>query len=706
MTSLTPPSHDISSDAPGLWIQGGAALGFPPPQSGYARGAYGNITPDYGPSPWLVVRPDGGVTAFAGKVEYGQGIRWGLAVEVADELRLPLDAVEVVLGDTERTPWDMGTFGSQSTFRTGLQLRKAAATARQTLLDLASSHLDLPVSDLFCANGVIRSRSDASHAVSYADLIGSERIIHDLDEDVPLTPESEFTVMGHDSARIDAIARVTGQATFSQDVQRPDMVFASILRPPTYGAKLDSVDTAIAEQMPGVVQVIHDGSLVAVLADSDEQAESALALIRADWTERDDHVSRWDLPTLLDESAHEPVTTQEAGDLDEGFRAAEHILESTYFIPYVSIAPMEPRAAVAEWDGPSDGGSDSSQLTVWAGTQRPFGTRAELAEHFEIDESRIHVIAPEIGGGFGGKSIYRPAIEAARLARIAQRPVRVAYTRDEEMVWSTFRPAALIKIRSGFDAQGTLLAWDYHAAHTTADRPMIGQRGSETPYDVPHNRVVVAAATSPLRPGSYRSLGGSVNHFAREVHMDEIAATVGADPVELRLRNLSHPRFRAVLESAADQFGWQPAPQPSKRGVGVALGLDVGSYVAACVELDVQGKEVHVRRVSASLDCGLTVNPSGARNQVEGSVVMGLGTALYEGADFEAGRLLNGSFARYRVPRSNNIPRIDVSLVGDPDVPSTGAGEPAIVAVAPAIANAVFDQTGVRHRELPIQRFL
>jgi nicotinate dehydrogenase subunit B len=702
MTNRVPSSVDLSTDAPGLWIQGGAALGFPPPASGYARGAYGNVTPEYGPSPWLVVRPDGRVTAFAGKVEYGQGIRWGLAVEVADELRLPLSAVEVILGDTATTPWDMGTFGSQSTWRTGLQLRKAAATARQTLLDLASSHLDLPVADLFCADGVVRSKNDASHAISYGDLIGEERMLHDLIDTTPLTPESEFTVMGHDSARIDAIARVTGEAVFSQDIQRPGMLFASILRPPSYGAKLDELDTAIAEQMPGVVQVIRDGSLVAVLAESDEQAEAAIPLIRADWTERTAHVSRWDLPTLLDETASDPATTQEAGNLDEGFAAAEHILESTYFIPYVSIAPMEPRAAVAEWDGDSE----NSLLTVWAGTQRPFGTRAELGEHFAIDESRIRVIAPEIGGGFGGKSIYRPALEAARLARIAQRPVRIAYTRDEEMFWSTFRPAALIKIRSGFDAQGTLLAWDFHAAHTTADRPMIGQRGSETPYDVPHNRVVVAAAASPLRPGSYRSLGGSVNHFAREVHMDEIAVTVGVDPVELRLRNLSHPRFRAVLESAAEQFGWDPAPQPSNRGVGVALGLDVGSYVAACVELDVQGKEVHVRRVSASLDCGLTVNPSGARNQVEGSVVMGLGTALYEGADFEGGRLLNGSFARYRVPRSNNIPRIDVALIGDPEVPSTGAGEPAIVAVAPAIANAVFDQTGVRHRELPIQRFL
>ena len=360
--------------------------------------------------------------------------------------------------------------------------------------------------------------------------------------------------------------------------------------------------------------------------------------------------------------------------------------------------PPRRRPVVAEWD--------AGRLTVWAGTQRPFAIRAELALHFDIEERRVRVIAPEIGGGFGGKSIYRPAIEAARRARACGRAVRVAYTRAEEMVWTTFRPAALITIRSGFDSDGRLLAWDYYAVHATADRPMIGRRGSETPYDVADARVVVAAASSPLRPGSYRSLGGALNHFAREVHMDEIAARAGVDPVEHRLRNLGDPRFRRVLEAAATDFGWETAASSPVHGVGVALGLDVGSYTAACVELDVQGKEVVVKRVSSALDCGLTVNPDGARSQVEGSIVMGLGTALYEGADFEGGRLLNGSFARYRVPRSNTVPRISVALVDDAETPSTGAGEPAIVPVVAAVSNAVFRVTGRRHRELPIQRYL
>jgi isoquinoline 1-oxidoreductase len=477
----------------------------------------------------------------------------------------------------------------------------------------------------------------------------------------------------------------------------PEMLFAKVLRPPTYHGKLVDVDSSFAERMPGVVQVARDGNLVAVLAGTDEQAELAATMLKPQWDEQADQPSQWDVPDLLLRTARNGFTTQEAGSLEDGFRDCDGVLEGTYYIPYISNAPMEPRAAVAQWE--------EGRLTVWAGTQRPFGIRTELAQRFEVDESDVRVIAPEIGGGFGGKSPYPVALEAARLARVAGRPVRVAYTRTEEMVWATFRPAALIEIKSGFKSDGTVVAWQYKAYHA-GNRPFGGRRGSQTPYDIANVNVTVFDSDSPLSPGSYRSLGGAVNHFGREVHMDEVAEAVGLDPVEFRLRNLTHPRFRGVLEAAAARFGWTGAKPPSKRGVGAALGLDVGSYAATCVQLDVQGSEVKVERVAAALDCGLTVNPDGATNQVEGSIVMGMGTALYEAADFQGGMLLNSSFARYRVPRINNAPAIDVALVGDPETPSTGAGEPAMVPIAAAISNAVFDLTGERHRELPIQRHL
>jgi isoquinoline 1-oxidoreductase len=682
---------------PGLHIFGEVALGFPPPQRTYARVAYANTEPDVEKARWLTVRADGTVVAYAGKVEYGQGIRTGLAIEVADELRVPLSSVEVVLGDTALVPWDMGTFGSQSTARVGLQLRKAAATAREALLEMGADRLDLPSSDLRAESGSVASAADGTRRLTYAELIAGDVIVRDLTDDVPLTARRDFTVMGESLTRIDAEARVTGRAIYSQDVRLDGMLFAAVLRRPSRGAELRSVDLTAAQRMPGVAHVVREEDLVAVLADSDEHAATAVRVIQAEWGDPRDRSATLDLPEILLNSASDPFVTQEAGSLDEGFRAADTIVERDYFIPYVSNAPMEPRAAVASWEG--------DRLTVWAGTQRPFGIRQELAQRFGIDEPLVRVIAPEIGGGFGSKSPYPVAHEAARLARIAGVPVRVAYTRAEDMIYATMRPAALIRIKSGVRKDGAITAWECHAYHA-GDRPFLGRRGSDSPYTHPHVKVTTYTSASPLATGSYRSLGAAANHFAREVHVDEIAEAVGQDPVEFRLRNLSHPRFRRVLERAAEAHGWQSASGASRRGQGIAIGIDVGSYIATAVQLDVGGREVRVERVKAVLDCGLVVNPEGAKNQVEGAVVMGLGTALYESIDFQDGRVLNAGFTRYRVPRSNDAPRIDTVLVGDDDTPSTGAGEPGIVPIAAAISNAVFDRTGQRHRELPIQRYL
>lgn len=690
--------HDVTVTEPGLHVLGEVALGFPPPRTSYARSAYANTEPSAPKMRWVTVRPDGSVVAYAGKVEYGQGIRTGLAIEVADELRVPVEAVTVVLGDTDLVPWDMGTFGSQSTARVGLQLRKAAATARAALLELAADRLDLPVSDLEARAGRVAAKGDGARSVSYGELLAGVTLEREIPDDAPLTPPGDFIEMGRHHLRVDAVERVTGRATYSQDVMLDGMLFAAVLRPPARGARVTAVDAAVAERMPGVVSVVQEDRLVAVLAETDEQANAAAAMLQATWDEsRVVRGTQVDLPRFLVETAHDPFVTQEAGSLDEGFARAEHVLEATYYVPYVTNAPMEPRAAVAAWDG--------DRLTVWAGTQRPFGIRAELAQAFGIEEDRVRVIAPEIGGAFGSKSPYPIAIEAARLSKIAGRPVRVAFSRTDDTMYATVRPAALITVRSGFMRDGTLVAWESHGYHA-GERPFLGRRGSDTPYAVAHVRVTTYTSGSPLATGSYRSLGGAANHFAREAHMDEIAHATGTDPVELRLRNLTSPRFRRVLERAAERHGWPGAKAAPGSGSGVAVGIDVGSYVGMCVDVDVQGAEVRVPRVTVALDCGLVVNPDGAINQVEGSVVMGMGTALWEAIDYHDGRILNAGFTRYRVPRISDAPRIDTLLVGDAGTPSTGAGEPAIVPVAPAIANAVFAATGQRHRELPIGRYL
>jgi isoquinoline 1-oxidoreductase len=680
----------------GLSIVGSIAPGFPASDSGYGARAYGNTQPGLPRARWLLVRPDGNVTAFAGKVEYGQNIRTGLAMEVADELRLPIERVEVVLGDTDLTPWDMGTFGSQSTARVGLQLRLAAAAARETLLELAGNRLDLPAQDLVVSDGAIASKSDPTRRLTYADLLTGETVEREIDDELPLTDSADFRLIGSRVLRIDAEARVTGRTIYTQDIMVPGMLFARILRSPSAESRLVDADTSVAERMPGVVDVIHEGDLVAVLAEDDESADRALGVVQARW-EGGDEGSHLDIPTMLIETKRDPLKVQETGDIADGFRHADHVLEATYYVPHVSNLPMEPRAAVAQWDG--------DRLTVWAGTQRPFGLRSELATHFRIPESAVHVIAPDIGGAFGTKSWYPTGLEAARLARAAGRPVRVAYSRQEDTLAGTFRPAALIEVKSAFRSDGTITAWEFNAYHA-GPFSNIARRGAEIPYDVDNIAVTVYCAKSLIRVGSYRSLGGAVNHFASESHIDEIASAVGIDPVELRLRNLSHPRFRRVLEAAADSFGWQPSAAPSQRGVGVAIGTDVGSFVGTCVEVAVEGSEVKTRRVITALDCGLTVNPEGAKNQVEGSTVMGLGTALYEAIEVRNGVILNSTLTRYQVPRINNTPDIEVVLVGEAGTPSTGAGEPGIVTIAPAIANAIFDRTGQRLREMPFQRQL
>lgn len=681
-----------------LKIVGDVQVGFPALRTGYGAQTYGNTQPQTERATWIALDADGGITAYAGKVEYGQNIRTGLAIEVADELRVPLEAVRIVLGDTDRVPWDMGTFGSQSTARVGWQLRKAAATARETLLTLAADRLDLPVEALEASAGRVASKSDGSRGVTYADLLRGQEIEREIAAHPLVTPPSEFTVMGRRHAqRIDGIDRVTGRSKYSQDVLPEGVLFAAIVRPPAYGGRPKHVDLSAAEHLPGVARVVQEGDLIAVLAEDDDAAALGARVVQVEWEIPAGQPSRFDLPSVLVESGHEPFVMQERGDLAEGFRGASLVLEATYYIPYIAPVPMEPRAAVAQWEG--------GRLTVWAGTQRPFGLRQELASIFGIEESQVRVIAPEIGGGFGAKSPYALAHDAARLAKVAGRPVRVAFTRHEETMWSNFRPAAIVRIKSGSTPDGRLVAWESVAYHS-GDRVMIGRRGSETPYDAPHVKSTVYRSDSPLPSGSYRSLGAAVNHFAREVHMDELAAAAGLDPVEVRLRNLSEPRFRRVLEATADAFGWTGPRLDGGRGAGIALGIDVGSYVATAAEVSVQGKEVRVHRVAAALDCGLVVNPEGAANQMEGSIVMGLGGALFEASDFQDGRLLNASFARYRVPRIVDAPRIDVRFVGDDTTPSTGAGEPGIVPIAAAISGAVYGATGQRHRELPIQRHL
>ncbi|MFO0887743.1 MAG: molybdopterin cofactor-binding domain-containing protein [Isosphaeraceae bacterium] len=362
---------------------------------------------------------------------------------------------------------------------------------------------------------------------------------------------------------------------------------------------------------------------------------------------------------------------------------------AVYTVAYIAHAPLEPRAALAEWDG--------DRLTVWTGTQRPFGARGELAQAFRMPEDKVRVLVPDTGSGYGGKHSNEAAVEAARLARAAGKPVKLVWTREEEFTWSYFRPAGVIEVAAGVDRDGKLTAWDFHNYNS-------GGSGLTTPYAVPGAKVVYHATASPLRQGSYRALAATANHFARESMMDELAHAAGIEPLEFRLRNLENPRLRAVFEAAAKAFGWGQAKPAPGHGFGIAGGAEKGGYIATCAEVAVErgtGAVKVVRAVSA-FECGAVVNPDQLRNQVEGCLIQGLGGALFEAMRFQNHKLRNPKFSRYRVPRFADIPKIEVVLVDRRDLPAAGGGEIPIVAIAPAIANAIFQAVGVRLRSMPL----
>jgi isoquinoline 1-oxidoreductase len=381
------------------------------------------------------------------------------------------------------------------------------------------------------------------------------------------------------------------------------------------------------------------------------------------------------------------------GSITEGLAAADKTLEQTYTVAYIAHAPLEPRAAVAEWKG--------DKLTVWTGTQRPFGVRTELAEAFHIKEEQVRVIVPDTGSGYGGKHTGECAVEAARLARAARKPVKLVWTREEEFRWAYFRPAGVIDIKSGVRKDGTITAWDFHNYNS-------GGSGIQHKYNIPNQNIQFHPSQSPLRQGSYRGLAATANHFARETHIDELAHMVGMDPLEFRLLNLKDERMRGVLEAAAKSFGWQKKPAAG-RGVGISCGFEKNGYIATCVEVAVErpvkakgDAQIKIIRVVEAFDCGAVVNPMHLKNQIEGAITQAVGGALFEAIQFSNGQILNPRFSRYRVPRFSDTPPIEVVLVDRKDIPSAGAGETPIVGLAPAVSNAIFNATGVRLRSLPL----
>jgi len=645
---------------------------------------------------YLRIGEDGRVTVFSGKIEMGQGVMTSLAQMIAEELGLPLESIEMVLGDTDRCPWDMGTFGSMTTRMFGPALRTAGAEARAALLGLAAERLGAPREQLVLDKGVISVKGDPSRKVTFGQLAKGQTIVRTVDEKAVLRTAREFAVMGRSPQRLDGRDKVTGAAKYAADVRLPGMLYARILRPPAHGAALRHADTSEAERQPGVRVVNQDG-LVAVLHADPEAAESALGRIKAEWSTPPPGADADGIFQELLAKAPPPEAGDHKGDVST-LPASSRRFEQTYHKGYVAHATMEPHAALAS--------IENGKATIWASTQTPFPTRDRIAKVLGMDAKDVRVITPYVGGGFGGKSAGRQADEAAQLARIVGRPVQVAWTRAEEFFYDTFDPASIVRIVSGLDAAGRVTHWDYEVFYA-------GERGSELFYDVPNVRLRTYGSWwggdgGPHRfgVGAWRGPGANMNIFARESHMDAMAAGAGIDPVEFRRRNIKDARMLRVLETAARTFGWTAAAGPSRRGWGVACGADAGAYTVlmAQVKVDKATGAVNVERIVCAQDMGLVVNPDGATMQVEGSVTMGLGYVLSEELRFSGGRILDENFDTYELPRFSWLPRIETTLVPNDDLAPQGGGEPAIVPMGAVVANAVFDATGVRVTRLPIAR--
>jgi len=604
---------------------------------------------------WLHVGSDGSVTAFTGKVDVGQDNRTALRLLVAEELRIPLEKVRLAMGDTDLCPYDRGTFGSRSMPDAGLALRRVAAYAR-----------------------------------GLAPVPAGSRRLEIVEGEPAVTPPAEWQTAGRPHIPPGIVDAVTGARRFLSDLTLVGLKHGAVLRPPGPGVTLRHLDTAALDDRAGAV-VVRTPTLIGVIAADPVEARLALADLQAEWVVPE-APSDDDIETFLRSHLAEKVDgwggpfRHEEGDPDTALQTAAVRNEATYITAYIAPAALETRAALAVWE-------DDGRLTVWTGTQTPFPVRAQVAAALEMGEHQVRVIVPPTGGGFGGKHTAGVATEAAVLARQIGGPVRIAWTRHEEFTAGTLRPAAVIDVAAGATSGGELTAWTFTNVNS-------GAAAITTPYRVPNQLIEYRPADSPLSQASYRALAATANNFARESHIDELAHRLGHDSVEFRLRNLADEQLATALRAAAERFGW--ATGCDGVGQGIACGVEKGGRVATAAEVRVDDGRLQIVRLVTAYECGAMVNPETVMSQVEGATVMALGGALFEAVHFARGVITNGTFTAYRVPRINDVPPIEVVLLNRPDLPPAGAGETPMIAVAPAIANAIFDATGRRLRSLPL----
>jgi nicotinate dehydrogenase subunit B len=657
------------------------------------RGAGGGGYPDDF-NAYLRIAENGQVTCYSGKVELGQGITASLAQLLAEELEVPYASVTMVLGDTKLCPWDGGTNGSRSIKYFGPALRAAGAEAREVLIQMAAEFLQVPPDQLTAKDGIVSDKSNAQKKVAYGALARGKTIERRLSKKPALKSPAAFTVCGKSLPRADFKDKITGKAQFAGDIRLPGMLYGKVLRSLVSGAKLKSADVSAAKEFKDA-RVFQEGDFVAVVHPLPDMAEKALAAIKAEYDVPEAKVDDKTIHERILSTVAQDATVEQKGDLALGMKLAATKFEETYFTPYVAHAPIETHSATAN--------VEADTATVWIGTQRPFGADQEIARAIGFAQNKVRVITPYVGGGFGGKSQIGQAVQAARLSKLAGCPIQVIWSREEEFFYDTYMPAAAVKIISGIDENNRISFWDYHVFFA-------GDRSSQMIYDTANVRTASRGSgfggggPHPFGTGAWRGPGSNTNIFARESHIDSMAAKAGIDPLEFRLKNLADNRMIRVLKAAAEKFGWKPGKAPSGRGWGMVCFDYLGTCAAAMAEIkfNKESGHIHVERVVHAQDMGPVINPEGARMQIEGGITMGLGYSLSEEIHFKGGRIEDLNFASYKIPRFSWIPKIETVLVENHGIDPSGCGEPPIVGMGALMANALFDAAGIRVRQLPL----
>jgi nicotinate dehydrogenase subunit B len=666
---------------------------------------------------WLAIEPDGTVTAFSGKVELGTGVRTALAQIVAEELDVPFERVRMVMGDTARTPDEGYTAGSTTIQFGGSALRRASAEARRALLEMASEQLDADVDELLVRDGLVSVRHDPARAITYAQLVGGKRFNRRITFKAPLKRPEEYQIVGKPAPRVDILPKFTGAHCFIQDVRVPGMLHARVVRPPSPGAQLVSIDESSVQG----AQVVRLGNFVGVVAPREEQAVRAAKQLDVKWRETARLPKMEDLFASIPKLPATDETVVDEGDITSAFQDAAIELEATYYQPFQAHASIGPSCAVAD--------VQADRAVVWSNTQGVYPLRGALADLLELPAEKVRLIHVEGSGSYGHNGSDDAAADAAVLSRAVGRPVRLQWTREDEFAWEPYAPAMVMRVRGGLDEGGRVIAWTYdvwtpsHVARSRVKSQLLagqlifelpapqpewlggGDRNAPTNYTFPNQCVMAHWLESlPLRSSAMRSLGGAANTFANESFMDELATAAKTDPIEFRLRHLKDRRARKVLRAAAQHAAWgEPLPPGVGRGIAFAQYENDVAYVAtvAQVHVDRASGEVRVKRVVVAHDCGLVINPDGLRNQIEGNVIQSTSRALKEQVTFDESRITSLDWESYPVLNFSETPEVEVVLINHPDQQAVGAGEPSTVTTAAAIANAIFDAVGARVRQIP-----